>query len=227
MAHVYDYQAGFDNPDDKNAWFGRIIGEEKCILEVGCATGYVGEYLVKNRMCSVFGVEYVTEAAEAAGRRNCYESILIGDIQDPKTVASLTPESFDFVLFGDVLEHLMQPDRALEIVKPLLKPDGHILICVPSTVHWSIRLKVLAGQFEYADTGPLDRTHVHFFTPKTARDLIHQCNLRIVQKSGVVWLPSAVNKLPTGLRRSLARSLSSLFPNWMYGQVLLDVDVAR
>jgi 2-polyprenyl-3-methyl-5-hydroxy-6-metoxy-1,4-benzoquinol methylase len=100
-----------------------------------------------------------------ARARNCYEAALTGDIQDPATVATLPKGEFDFVMFGDVLEHLNSPEKALEIIKPLLKPDGHILICVPSIVHWSIRMRVLKGQFEYTETGPLDRTHVRFFTP--------------------------------------------------------------
>jgi len=223
MAYVYDYAAGFEDPYNKNAWFGRIIGAHKQILEVGCATGYVGEHLVKHQGCRVYGVEYVAEAAELARKRGCYEQILVGDIQDPATVASLEEAAFDFVLFGDVLEHLTAPERALEIVKPLLKPEGHILICVPSIVHWSIRRDIVLGRFEYTDTGPLDRTHVHFFTPKTIRDLVGQAGFQIARESGVVWLPSVFYRLPQRLRRGVERFCVALWPSLMYGQVLLDV----
>lgn len=224
--NVYDYDAGFEDPDNKNAWFGRIIGERKRILEVGCATGYVGEHLVKHQGCRVHGIEYVTEAAEAARKRGCYEQILVGDIQDPATVAGLEEGFFDFVLFGDVLEHLMTPERALEIVAPLLKPDGHVLICVPSIVHWSIRRDILRGRFEYTDTGPMDRTHVHFFTPRTIRDLVGQVGFRVAREGGVVWLPSLFYRLPQRIRRAVERFTAALWPSLMYGQVLLDVQKA-
>ena len=223
MAEIYDYEAGFDDPGDKNFWFGRLIGSGKRILEVGCATGYVGEHLVRRQQCRVVGVEYVDKAAENAVGRGCYEQVIVGDIQDPATVAVLDPGAFDFVLFGDVLEHLMQPERALENVKPLLKPGGHILICVPSIVHWSIRRDILLGRFQYTDTGPLDRTHVHFFTPKTARDLVTEAGFRIVNRGGVVWLPSAFRRLPRAARRLLERAAASACPNLVHGQVLLDV----
>lgn len=222
MDFPYDYDAGFDDPNNKNAWFAESIGTGKTILEVGCATGYVGEYLVNQLGCRVWGIEYVDSAAAHARARNCYEAVLTGDIQDPETVAPLLPGSLDFILFGDVLEHLNCPERALEIVKPLLKPDGHLLICVPSIVHWSIRMRVLKGQFEYTETGPLDRTHVRFFTPKTARDLLVATNLRIVRQGGVVWLPSALYKLPKPLRYKIERAVGATLPNLMYGQVLLD-----
>jgi len=100
------------------------------------------------------------------------------------------------------------------------------LICVPSIVHWSLRWKILRGQFEYTNTGPLDRTHVHFFTPQTARLLVQEAGFRIVEESGVVWLPSVIYKLPLKLRLALERFSARLFPNWAYGQALLDVQKA-
>lgn len=226
MAEIYDFAAGFDDPYNKNAWFGQIIGEHKRILEVGCATGYVGEHLVRNQCCEVYGVEYVAKAAEKAEKRGCYRQVIVGDIQDSITVESLEVETFDFVLFGDVLEHLINPERALEIVKPLLKHGGQILICVPSIVHWSIRRDIMRGRFEYTDTGPLDRTHVHFFTRKTARDLVKQTGYRIIKESGVVWLPSLIYKLPTRGRWTLERIAAMLWPDLVYGQVLLDIECA-
>lgn len=223
MADIYDYPAGFDDPGNKNAWFGRIIGEGKRVLEVGCATGYVGEHLVREQGCHVHGIEYMAEMAERARGRGCYKQVLIGDIQNPCTVATLEPGGFDFVLFGDVLEHLPTPEKALRNVVPLLALGGHVLICVPSIIHWSLRWRILRGQFEYTDTGPLDRTHVHFFTAKTARDMVQSEGFRIVREGGIVWLPSPVYNLPSRARITLERSLARLIPNLVYGQVLLDV----
>jgi len=225
MGFAYDYEAGFEEPNNKNAWFAKAItadGTGKRVLEVGCATGYVGEYLVRNLGCEVYGVEYVEVAAEKARERGCYQAVVTGDIQDPATVAGLPEGTFDFVLFGDVLEHLMNPERALQIVKPLLKPGGRVLVCVPSIIHWSLRLRVLRGKFEYTETGPLDRTHVRFFTPRSARELMEGAGLRVVRDGGVVWLPSALYKLPKSARYGLERVAGKAFPNVMYGQVLLD-----
>ena len=224
MAEVYDYPAGFDDPGNKNAWFGRIIGEGKRVLEVGYATGYVGEYLVQRQRCCVHGIEYVADVAERARGRGCYAQVLTGDIQDPCYCrpagrgASLT-----LCCSAMCLEHLISPENALRNVAPLLAPGGHVLICVPSIIHWSLRLKILRGRFEYTESGPLDRTHVHFFTPKTARDLVQREGFRIVEESGVVWLPSPVYRLPPRVRGALERSLGRLNPDLMYGQALLDV----
>jgi SAM-dependent methyltransferase len=226
MAEIYDYSAGFDDPSNKNAWFAKILGTNKRIFEVGCATGYVGEYMVEQLKCKVWGCEYVAKAAELARARGCYEEVVVGDIQDASTLSTLQKGGFDFIMFADVLEHLASPESALENIKPLLAPDGHVLICVPSIIHWSIRRDILFGRFEYTDTGPLDRTHIHFFTPSSAKKLVTDCGFRIVNQSGVVWLPRVLYRLPQGLRLMLERIARAIDQSAFDGQTLLDITLA-
>ena len=223
MAEIYDYPTGFDDSGNKNASFRRIIGTGKRVLEIGRATGYVGEHLVRQQSCRVYDVEYGADMAERARARGCYEEVLTGDILDPATVAGLTPGGFGFVLFGDVLEHLTAPETALRNIAPLLAFGGHILICVPSIIHWYLRLWMMRGRFEYTDTGSLDRIHVHFFTPKTAHNLVWGEGFWVVQEGGGVWLPSIVYRLPPKVRGALERPLARLSLDLVYGQSLLDV----
>lgn len=219
MAEIYDYEAGFEE-GNKNAWFAKIIGTGANVLEMGCATGYVGEYLHKVLQCNVWGVEYVAAAAERAKQRGCYKDVLIGDVQDPKTFATL-PRDFDFVMFGDVLEHLVSPEAALKNSMALLKPGGGLLVCVPSIAHYSMRLHVLSGRFEYTETGPRDRTHLRFFTPKTIEHLIQSEGYQIQQASGVIWLPRLFHKGPAGVRRSIEKAAQTMAPNLLRGQALV------
>ena len=220
---VYDFEAGFDDPSNKNAWFGRLIGRNRRVLEVGCATGYVGEYLVKQRSCSAIGVEIVPEAAAKARSRECYDDVIAGDIQDPLVIDRLRGEPFDFILFGDVLEHLVEPVAALRSVVTLLAANGRILICVPNIVHWSMRLRILLGKFEYTQTGILDRTHLRFYTPESAREMVRQAGMTIFSSGGVVWLPSPLNRLSTSSRARLERIATRVSPGFFHGQVLLEV----
>lgn len=219
---VYDFEAGFDDPHGKNAWFERTIGSGRRVLEVGCATGYVGEYLVNVLHNRVVGVEIVPEAAEKARGRGCYESVIEGDILDPSVAARLGDEPFDFVVFGDVLEHLSDPEAALRVVAGRLAAGGRILICVPNVVHWSIRMRMLAGRFDYTTTGILDRTHLRFFTPTTAADMVRSAGLDIVWSGGVVWLPSPTSRLGTSTQERMRRAAERISPGFFYGQVLLE-----
>ena len=52
-------------------------------------------------------------------------------------------ESFDFISFGAVLEHLYDPDFAISRALQWLKPDGLIHLEVPSA-NWLVRRSVNA-----------------------------------------------------------------------------------
>lgn len=75
--------------------------------------------------------------------------------------------SFDYVIMGDVLEHLFDTDNALKKVHKWLKPGGRLVVSVPNIAHISILAQQLQGDWEYVDAGILDRTHVRFFTEQT------------------------------------------------------------
>ena len=60
-----------------------------------------------------------------------------------------------------------------------LKIDGKIIISVPNAQHFSLLLPLLAGQFNYVESGILDKTHLRFFTKKSAIDLLHSAGLTV------------------------------------------------
>ncbi|HTL70394.1 MAG TPA: methionine biosynthesis protein MetW, partial [Candidatus Eisenbacteria bacterium] len=62
-----------------------------------------------------------------------------------------------------------------------LKPGGRIIVSIPNVAHWSVRLHLLTGRFDYGDKGILDKTHVRFFTLRTARNLLRQANYKILR----------------------------------------------
>jgi hypothetical protein len=75
------------------------------------------------------------------------------------------------LVFGDVLEHLKDPQRALERFKPFLDPGGHVVASIPNIAHGSVRLALLRGRFRYRSLGLLDNTHLRFFTRETVEEV--------------------------------------------------------
>ena len=88
---------------------------------------------------------------------------------------------FDAIVAADVLEHLKDPLEALNRLRPFLKPDGFFVISVPNVAHGSVRLALLSGDFEYADIGLLDSTHLRFFTRETLEKLLDDAELGLVE----------------------------------------------
>lgn len=165
------------DPHWADAQMAGMIGSGKKVLEIGCATGYVGKYLKEKRQCRVSGVELNPDAAAMA--RQHYEKVVIGDAAALQIYDQFS-EKFDVILCSNVLEHLTDPAATLARLKKLLAPDGYFVIALPNIAHWSIRLKLLFGNFNYTEGGGiLDNTHLKFFTLKTAEQLLKNAGLKI------------------------------------------------
>lgn len=163
------------NPNTAHSKMLELVGKNNIILEVGCATGYMTRKFKENN-CNVTGIEYNPESAEIA-KQYCNQ-IIVGDIEVLKDFP-LEKEYFDFILFADVLEHLRFPLRTLVKFKKYLKQDGKIFISVPNVANYRVRMNLLIGRFDYTEIGLLDKTHLRFFTLKTAKHLVSDAGLKI------------------------------------------------
>ena len=165
-----------------NAPFGthRLIADELeggdlGVLDVGCNQGYLGT-LVEGA-ATFTGLDSCDEALKAA-RTSGYAYVEKIDLDDCRSLE--LRDKFDVIVFADVLEHLVQPKDVLQFfVSNYLKKDGRVIISLPNVAHVLVRLGLLMGNFTYTDAGILDRTHLHLYTLKTARELIVSCGLRI------------------------------------------------
>ncbi|MDE8345477.1 MAG: methyltransferase domain-containing protein [Acidocella sp.] len=137
----------------------------KTILDVGCAKGALGaDYLRRNPNARVLGID-LDEAAIHHARGRISE-VFCGDVE-ANPMPFDVPEGIDCIIYGDVLEHLVDPWAVLAAHVPHLSPLGTILVCMPNVEHWSFVAKLLAGTFDYEDQGLFDRTHLRWFTPRT------------------------------------------------------------
>lgn len=191
---------------DRNQLLFEWVGERKRVLEVGCSTGYMSREL-RGRGCSVTGIEVDPIAAEKS-RAYCHK-VYVLDLNSPNWTADLPESGFDVVLLGDVLEHLIAPDAALQHLRKVLSPEGKLVISLPNVVHWVTRLEILFGQFNYRSWGTLDHTHLRFFTTKTARALIEAAGYRVTKFQPVTGGRLSGHAQPAW--RWLARALPGLF----------------
>jgi SAM-dependent methyltransferase len=144
------------------------------MLEVGCSSGYLGASLVA-RGHTVYGVEPDPVAAEAAKR--VLSGVWVGGLED---FLDAQPDArFDVLIFGDVLEHMVDPAAALRRALGHLSPGGSVVVSLPNVAHGSVRAMLLEGRFDYEDRGILDRTHLRFFTRAGIAQLMADVGLSI------------------------------------------------
>ena len=141
--------------------FAAVPARAERILEVGCARGRLGQELKRQDPSRfVAGVELDRDAARVAKER--LDEVFVLDVQ--AEVPPIDPGSLDCILFGDVLEHLVDPEAVLRRYGDLLAPDGIVLCSIPNVQHFSIIKNLLRGDFMYQPFGLLDSTHLRFFT---------------------------------------------------------------
>lgn len=161
--------------EDVNAGLLRLWGQRSGlrVLDVGCGYATTSQE-IRRRGNDVTGIEASAEAVAVARKR--LSRVIDADMHD---VDALEGQSFDVIIFADVLEHLAWPLGVLRDYLRFLAPDGSVIISLPNVGLWSVRLGLLAGRFTYDDSGVLDRTHLRFFTRRSARQLIDRAGLAV------------------------------------------------
>lgn len=149
----------------------------KIVLDVGCNTGCLGEYLKMLGVKKVVGIDATPHAIEVSKR---YEDEV--HLIDVETDDLPYPEGyFDVIFYGDILEHLKYPWQVLDRYRRYLKDDGVLIASIPNSGHFSILGKLLRGDLYYEDAGVLDRTHLRFFTKDSAIRMFEDCGYQVLQ----------------------------------------------
>lgn len=240
-----DENASYQYFEDVNWGLLRLWNGRKGlrVLDVGCGFATTSEHIQKLGN-EVTGIEESAVACDVARTR--LSRVVQSDLQQ----ADLGSETFDVIIFADVLEHLPWPVGVLRRYLQWLAPGGSVIISLPNVGLWSVRLAHLAGKWEYEETGVLDRTHLRFFTRKSAKWLIDQGGLKPIAATynpGIIrpFVPLAKRLLspkaeaggahdPSALLKSrpyqlylktaypLERAVASLWPGMLAFQMIFE-----
>ena len=153
------------------------------IFEGGVSTGYLSRRFVEEGR-RVDGAEIDPRAARQA-EKVC-ERVWVGDLEQ-LDVDELS--TYDVFLFGDTLEHLADPVGLLRRLRPKLNPAGTLVVSLPNVANWTMRLRLLLGRFDYTERGILDRTHLRFYTKRTARQMLEAAGFEVVRLQATVPVP--------------------------------------
>lgn len=189
-----------------------IPGGDHRILEVGCGTG---DTLIKlrelNKAREIVGIELNYDSLQ--DNCNRLDTVLVGDVEelDP----AFEEGHFDYIIFADVLEHLVNPPAILRRYSRYLRGTGSIIASIPNVKNYRVLLDlILYDKFEYADAGILDRSHLRFFTRREMCRLFDQAGLDVV---------SVQSKFGSGHLGNLDRHLNYTLGKYLPGKSFLTV----
>ena len=189
------YQYFAVEPLEVTGMLGARVKRGSHVLEVGCGTGALLSVFRDQCGASVVGVE--PDAARVNMAREQNFDVLHG-YYDSSTSEALG--KFDTIVFADVLEHIADPAPVLLLARQNLRPGGCVIASVPNVAHWTVRLSLLRGRFDYQPTGLLDATHLRWYTISSMRRLFRATGFEIVDMdwTSAQWL-SAYARLPFGI----------------------------
>jgi SAM-dependent methyltransferase len=188
------------------------------VLDVGCGAGD-NAHRLKSRGCSVTGL--TASQAEADAAEHCCDEVVVGDVEGD--LSFLEGKKFDAILLSHLLEHLIQPKSLLDRISCFLSNQGRIYVALPNMAFWRPRLQMIRGDWRRTETGPFDKTHLHFWSFLTAPDLVSHPGLEMESHIGAdlacpLW---PLRSLAPKVSVKIDTILGGYFPNLFAVQTIL------
>lgn len=145
------------------------------VLDVGCASGALAQK-IKQQGHTVHGMD-VFEDEEIS---NKCDQFFLNDVSRGLNLSE--NDKYDVIVYGDVLEHLKNPEEIISQSWRHLKDGGYIVASTGNVAHFSVRFSLLFGFFNYQERGILDRDHARLFTIGSFKKLFKKSGFKIDKK---------------------------------------------
>lgn len=122
------YEMGYVAPLLATQLFSDNVKDRSTIiLDAGCGTGLVGEYLHRHGYKNIEGLDYSRAMLEKAGQKQIYQKLKQGDLTESLDIESNT---FDAVISVGTFTCGHVGPEAFEELLRITKPGGHICFTV-------------------------------------------------------------------------------------------------
>lgn len=178
MPHKWEHQIALQDLEDCHS-----------ILEVGCAHGSFIEKGIEAGL-EIQGIEFNKDAVRIAQSKHLpVENI------DLKEYVQLNPESLDAVCSFQVLEHIPNPKKFIELSIQSIKPGGKLIFCVPNANSF------LKYQYNLLDMPPHHMTKWSEETFRALERLFHIKLEKVVREPLATYhIPGYLNSYGSYLR---------------------------
>ncbi|MBO8190926.1 class I SAM-dependent methyltransferase [Streptomyces oryzae] len=186
--------SGPDRARRQAALLARALGATPAtVLDIGCGDGTAAAVAARalpgHRLV---GVDWSQDALRRASARL---TAVRGELSAPGL--PFATGSADAVLFSEVIEHLVDPDAALDELHRVLRPGGHLLLSTPNLAAWYNRALLLLGTqpvfSEVSLRGIHGRPgsqvvgHLRLFTARALRSMLPAAGFRVVRVTGAPY----------------------------------------
>jgi len=151
-----------------NIVLGEINEQDNTILDIGCGEGIMLEKLIRHYPHKkIIGLDIMPENIQIC--TNLGLPIQLGDIYH----LDIPNNSIDVVILMEVIEHLLDPSRAVKEIIDALKPGGKLIIVFPNDASFLLA-RILTLKFKEALYDP---GHQKQWTHRKIRELLRSTGL--------------------------------------------------
>lgn len=179
------------------------VGNNKLVLDCACGDGIQAEKFSKTHR--VIGIDLSSVRVKRARAKRL--SVMVADVYN----LPFKNDTFDVAVFGEILEHLTEPEKALEEINRVLKPKGYLIMDTPSrsniidmALHPLMQIGFIKSLLKKIHIERLreknlydkivnwglyvDSTHVHFYDMHTIEKLLNISGFDIIKVRGAPCL---------------------------------------
>jgi len=167
------------------------LPEDGIHLDFGCGFGSIAETIRDRLSLRYIGLDILEPGLDSLKSRGF--EVLFFNLFDPQAGAAelrkWLPAGVPVVSmsFLDTLEHLAEPNKALELLHRIAKEYGcPLVLSAPNVAHRDIGFKLLSGKFEYTESGLLDHTHFQYFTDDSLTERLSSKGLHEIYRNDVL-----------------------------------------
>jgi methionine biosynthesis protein MetW len=193
---VADYDTYWDNKarsglGNLSSWrlkraqvFTELVDDGDRVLDLGVGDGALLHYMLAHKNISAYGLDVSPKAVDFCRAHGL--EVDLADINQP--ISNFLHGPYDYVILSEIIEHLPDPERLLNDLRPHVRKG--IIISIPNTGYHQHRLRLLFGRF------PLQWVvtpgeHLRFWTRADFHWWARQIDFRIayeVPYEGTRWL---------------------------------------
>ncbi|NUK32966.1 methyltransferase domain-containing protein [Streptomyces lunaelactis] len=161
------------------------------VLDVGCGDGSAAATAARVlKGHRIVGVDWSQDALRRAAPR--LSQVVRGELTGGGL--PFASGSADAVLFSEVVEHLVDPDSALDELHRVLRPGGHLMLSTPNLAAWYNRGLLLAGvqpvfsevslRHIHGRPGSQVVGHLRLYTARALREFVAASGFEVVTVAG-------------------------------------------
>lgn len=92
---------------------------------------------------------------------------------------------FDVVIFDDSIQKFRDPWNVLKSIHSFIKKDAHLFVSIPNIMYVTALNSIIGGNFEYTNSGILNKDNLRFFTLNEVRNLFESNGYDVLEISSI------------------------------------------